>query len=598
MSTKGTHIPDHLRVPFAGVTPAPTQEKGQDLFPTGNWRTVRPVYRDKKPPCNHACPAGERIQGYLDLVKDKKYLQAYALIKEDMPFPTITGRVCYHPCETACNRGDYDDAIGIHCVERFLGDYGLSLPNDVVQRKTDRKERVAVVGSGPAGMSAAYQLAREGYQVIVFEGQGKPGGLLRGGMPEFVLPEDILDKEIDRLKALGITFECNKWLGRDLTWDDLKGYDAAFLGLGLVKCRKLNAPGEDAKQGVHYGQDFLTDEAQGRPQPIGKRVAVIGGGNTAVDVVRLARRKGGELAMFICFESEVDAPALAEEKHLVREEGGTVMDTTVVKEILNDGARVTGIRIVKCKPGAKFPSQIEEIPGTEDVIAVDDVIVSIGQFADLSYVPEQFRTDRGLLKTDEYGRVDGSIFAAGDAVQGAGMVVQAVGAGHKAATNIHHLLNGHVFPTPVEPDVIKIDRLNLAYFRHFPRVAQRQVPLSDRLDSYVEVNLNYNEDEAVGEANRCFSCGTCNACDNCYVYCPDVSIARDDRRNGSYYVRTDYCKGCGVCIKECPTGCLEAVPELEFTDGVIRMETAFATSIGAHGRQREELFTLIGETLD
>jgi len=274
------------------------------------------------------------------------------------------------------------------------------------------------------------------------------------------------------------------------------------------------------------------------------------------------------------------------------------MDHTVVKEILNDGTKVTGIRIVKCKPGAKVPSQIEEIPGTEDTIAVDDVIVSIGQFADLSYVPEQFRTERGLLKVDQYGRIDGNIFAAGDAVQGAGMVVQAVGAGHKAATNIHHALNGHVFPEPVEPDVIKIDRLNLAYFRHFPRVPQRQVSVMERLTSSIEVILNYNEDEAVGEANRCFSCGTCNACDNCYVYCPDVSIARTERANGSYFVRTDYCKGCGVCIKECPTGCLEAVPELEFTDGVIRMETAFATTIGAHGRQREQLFELIGEVLD
>ncbi|HLY66876.1 MAG TPA: FAD-dependent oxidoreductase, partial [Chloroflexota bacterium] len=265
MSTKGTRIPEHLQVPFAGVTPAPTQQRGQDLFPTGNWRTVRPVYRDKKPPCNHACPAGERIQGYLDLVKDKKYLEAYALIKEDMPFPSITGRVCYHPCETACNRGDYDDALGIHCVERFLGDYGQSLPDDVVRKKADRPERVAVIGSGPAGLSAAYQLAREGYQVTVFEGQDKPGGLLRGGMPEFVLPEAVLDKEIERIEALGVKFECGKWLGSHVSWDDLKSFDAAFLGLGLIKCRKLNVPGEDGLDGIHYGQDFLTDEAQNRP---------------------------------------------------------------------------------------------------------------------------------------------------------------------------------------------------------------------------------------------------------------------------------------------------------------------------------------------
>src|SRR5438067_362415 len=245
MSTKGTHIPDWLQVPFAGITPAPTQEKGQDLFPTGNWRAIRPVYRDKMPPCNNACGTNEKIQGYLDLVKQGRYLDAYALIKEDMPFPSITGRVCYHPCEQACNRGKYDEPIGIRCVERFLGDFGLALPEDVVKPGPANGKRVAVVGSGPAGLSCAYHLARKGYAVTVFEALPAPGGLLRGGMPEFVLPQAVLDQEIARIEALGVEIRCGTALGKELSWEALKSYDAAFLAVGLMKARQLQIPGED-----------------------------------------------------------------------------------------------------------------------------------------------------------------------------------------------------------------------------------------------------------------------------------------------------------------------------------------------------------------
>ena len=203
MSTKGTHIPDWLKIPFAGITPAPSQEKGQDLFPTGNWRSIRPVYRDKLPPCNNACGTNEKIQGYLDLVKRGKYLDAYALIKEDMPFPSVTGRVCYHPCEQACNRGKYDEAISIRAVERFLGDLGQALKKDVVNAGKPNGKKVAVVGSGPAGHSAAYQLARLGYKVTILEKSPKAGGLNRGGIPDWVLPQDMLDREIERLIELG-----------------------------------------------------------------------------------------------------------------------------------------------------------------------------------------------------------------------------------------------------------------------------------------------------------------------------------------------------------------------------------------------------------
>ena len=222
MSTKGTHIPDRLKITFAGITPAPSQEKGQDLFPTGNWRSIRPVYRDKLPPCNNACGTNEKIQGYLDLVKRGKYLDAYALIKEDMPFPSVTGRVCYHPCEQACNRGEYDEAISIRAVERFLGDLGQALTHDVVTAGKPNGKKVAVVGSGPAGHSAAYQLARLGYAVTILEKSPKAGGLNRGGIPDWVLPQDVLDREIERLVELGVTIKTNVEVGKDVSWDDFE----------------------------------------------------------------------------------------------------------------------------------------------------------------------------------------------------------------------------------------------------------------------------------------------------------------------------------------------------------------------------------------
>ena len=250
MSTKGTRIPDWLTVPFAGITPAPSQEKGQDLFPTGNWRSIRPVYRDKLPPCNNACGTNEKIQGYLDLVKRGKYLDAYALIKEDMPFPSVTGRVCYHPCEQACNRGQYDEAISIRAVERFLGDLGQALARDVVKAGTPNGKKVAIVGSGPAGHSAAYQLARLGYKVTILEKSPKAGGLNRGGIPDWVLPSHVLDREIERLVELGITIKTNTEVGKDVTWDDLKkNYDAVVLAVGLIEPNSARAEGEN-KDGV------------------------------------------------------------------------------------------------------------------------------------------------------------------------------------------------------------------------------------------------------------------------------------------------------------------------------------------------------------
>src|SRR5256885_11136029 len=608
MSTKGTHIPDWLAVPFAGITPAPTQEKGQDLFPTGNWRAIRPVYRDKMPPCNNACGTNEKIQGYLDLVKRGKYLDAYALIKEDMPFPSITGRVCYHPCEQACNRGQHDEAISIRAVERFLGDLGQALSRDVVAAGPANGMKVAIVGSGPAGHSAAYQLARLGYDVTILERSPKAGGLNRGGIPDWVLPQAILDREIERLIELGVTIRTNIEVGKDVTLDELrKTYDAVVLAVGLIDPNSARADGED-KDGVLYGLPFLRDIGMGTSTVrLGARVAVIGGGNTAIDCAREALRQGAEEVTMITVEANTDEmPAVPEDLHDMVDEGVELLHGLAMTAVLGNG-HVEGLQLHP----AKFSGAINASPIAIDRetpparFAVDNVIIAVGQHASLAWLPDEFKTERGTIKVDRFGRLGNTnVFAAGDVVQlGAGqplMVVNAVGGGNRVAFNLDRVLRGEPLQERMVPiDVITdLARMNMTYFPKFPRVQQAMLPPPSRRRTQEEVIQAYSEEQAQEEAGRCFSCGTCNACDNCYLVCPEPCIIRLDRSNGLYKILVDYCKGCRVCIEECPTGCLEGVPELDFDTGVIRMETAFAITQGLHGRQAAELKTVPERTKD
>jgi NADPH-dependent glutamate synthase beta subunit-like oxidoreductase len=602
MSTQGTHIPDWLKVPFAGITPAPSQEKGQDLFPTGNWRAIRPVYRDKLPPCNNACGTNEKIQGYLDLVKRGKYLDAYALIKEDMPFPSVTGRVCYHPCEQACNRGQYDEAISIRAVERFLGDLGQALARDVVKAGPPNGKKVAVIGSGPAGHSAAYQLARLGYKVTILEKSPKAGGLNRGGIPDWVLPQAVLDREIQRLVELGIEIKTNVEVGKDITLDDLKkNYDATVFAVGLTESNSARAEGEN-KAGVVFGLPFLRDIGMGTSKvKLGARVAVIGGGNTAIDCAREALRQGAiEVTMITVEGNAQEMPASPEDLHDMREEGVELMHGLAMTAVLGEGK----VEALQLHP-ARFTGKINASPIAIDrespakKFAVDNVIIAVGQKAKLDWMPAEFKTERGTIKIDEFGRIGNTnFFAAGDVVQlGSGqplMVVNAVGDGKRVAFNLDKVLRN----IPIEPRTVPIDvivdlnRMNMTYFPHFPRVQQAMLAPVARRSTQQEVILAYSEEQASEEASRCFSCGTCNACDNCYLVCPEPCIVRSVRSNGLYKILVDYCKGCRVCIEECPTGCLEGVPELDFDSGVVRMDTAFAISQGLHGRQAEELRNL------
>jgi NADPH-dependent glutamate synthase beta subunit-like oxidoreductase len=586
MSVRGTHIPEHLRLPIAGVTPPPTEKDGQRLFPTGNFRFYRPVYRDKKPPCNHACPTGEQIQKYLDFVKHDRYLDGYATILEDNPMPSVTGRVCYHPCETACNRAEHDEPIGIRSVERFLGDYGLALAEQPISTEPLNGKRVAIVGSGPGGLACAYHLRRMGYASVIFEALGKPGGMLRAGIPAWHLPEDILDQEIAKILNLGgIEIRCGTRV------DDLAPleaeYDAVFLALGQDVGRKL--PGVEAARGVIGALEFLRETGLGRPVTIGRNVLVIGGGNTASDAARSAIRlgDGGQAAAtIVSLEAEHELLIQPEDLDQAREEGVQFRPNSTLVRVHTDadgnvsGAVLAQARLVRDADGV-VRAEVE--PGTEATVECDTILVAIGQVQVLDWLPDQY-TERGLIKAGAAG----AVFGGGDAVRGPSMVVDALGDGKRAARDIDQLLTGTFAPEDGEPEVMPYERLNTAYFRHADRVQAPLTPPADRARSQrTEVTLAYSREEAVQEADRCMSCGVCNGCDNCYIVCPDVSVMRDTRENGSYSIRTHYCKGCLVCVQECPTGCLEKVPEMDFDepDAVVRMETAFAPYEGAHAEQ-------------
>jgi NADPH-dependent glutamate synthase beta subunit-like oxidoreductase len=592
MSVKGTKIPPNLRLPLAGVTPAPTEQAGQELFPTGNFRFYRPVYRDKVPPCNHACPTGEKIQRYLDYVKHERFFDGYMTIIEDNPMPSITGRVCYHPCEGACNRKDHDEPIGIRNVERFLGDFGLELADNPIKDTVPpvNGQRVAVVGSGPGGLACAYHARRLGYRVTVFEALSKAGGMMRGGIPHWHLPEDVLNKEVAKIEDLGdIEIKYETRVGRDVSWDDLKDFDAAFISVGQDVGRRLPIEGSDLR-GVVGGLEFLREAGFNRPVKVGKKVLVVGGGNTASDTARSALRLGAEEVTIVSLEGPDELLIVSEDLEQAKEEGVQFKTNTACARILGHDGVVTGA--VLCKAHLEKDEDGNVVPrmeeGTEYEIDCDTVMIAIGQVQHLDWVPEQFSDERGLIKTDPYGRIDGNIFGGGDIIRGPAMVVDALGDGKRAANSIHKLLSGLELVPEAPVEVMPYERLNTAYFNRAPRIQAPMARPELRItDQKMEVTLAYDQDQALNESDRCMSCGVCNGCDNCYIVCPDVSVVRDQRVNGHYSIRTKYCKGCLVCVQECPTGCLEKVPELDFDEegDVTRMETAFSVFDGSHATQ-------------
>ena len=550
---------------------------------TGSWRFLRPIYRDATAACRAGCPNVNDIQSAMRLLADGDPDRAWEALIWENPFPAITGRVCHHPCEDVCNRATFDDALGIHSVERFLGDHALREAKRVPRLREFQSTSVAVIGAGPAGLACAYHLARLGHGVTVYEADDEPGGVLRYGIPNYRLPKDILEGEIERVLDLGVRIVTNARLGADLQWDELNAFDATFIATGLGHSRKLDVPGEDL-MGVHEGLAFLRTLNTGGMVDVGERVAVVGGGNTAMDVARSARRLGAEVDIFYR-RSRDEMPAIADEIEEALEEGVEIHELLNPVEI-HGAKRVESIDLVRMRLGDPDESgRRRPIPIEGEVITreVEAVITAIGEGPDFSFLPETLETTRNVMTIDDVGRTqDPNVWAGGDIVDQPHSVVDALASGKRAAMAIDRVLQdddpasirdtarlgrgsglsmrryveGAASATDLDR-VVEFDEVNPNYFRHKQRTATtKRNGHHDIHDDFEEVELGFIDAFAQREAERCFNCGSCTECDNCFVFCPDFAVLRTGDPEHPYRIDTDYCKGCGICAHECPRGAI------------------------------------------
>ncbi len=548
---------------------------------TGTWRYLTPMYVNKLAPCSEACPAGEDVEAVMAFAGEGKFFEAWEKIVQENPFPRICGRVCFHPCETACNRKEFDEPTSINALERFLGDYAYQIGAKFPIPKHKKKEKIAIIGSGPAGLSCAYHLARLGYNVNIYEAQPQLGGMLRYGIPAYRLPKDVLDQEIENILSLGLVWRTNYSLGRDFTWEDLKSFDAIFLATGAWQSLKLRIPGEESG-GVISGLEFLKKINMGQEIPVGERVAVIGGGNTAMDVARAARRLGAK-PLIIYRRSKEEMPAFAEEIAEAEEEGIEFIFLASPSKIISENGEVKGIECLKNTlgpPGKDGRPEPLPIANSNFLLEVDAVIPAIGEIPDFSFLPPNLERTSTSLKVKENGATSlPRVFAGGDIIAQPRTVAYAIGSGKKAAMVIDATLKGKKLEEALRLarwgekgglsmayyfsgrqdelplEVVKFNDLNIAYFQHQSRSPKEKLPAQERIYNFAEVNLGLNQDKALMEAKRCFNCGVCNLCHNCYLFCPDLAIsARPDKQG--YEINLEYCKGCCICVAECPRGAI------------------------------------------
>ncbi|MBW1911932.1 MAG: FAD-dependent oxidoreductase, partial [Deltaproteobacteria bacterium] len=487
-------------------------------------------------PCKNSCPAGIHVQGYVALIGQGKFKEALALVRKNNPLPAICGRVCTHPCEDACTRKKVEDSIAIMSLKRFVADWEYTQEESeepVIENKKD--EKVAIVGAGPAGLSAAFYLALEGYQVTIFESLAEPGGMMKWGIPDYRLPQEILNKDIEFIKRLGVEIKTNTPIGADLTLDGLlkKGFKAVFLGVGAQKSMRLGVEGEDLK-GVIHGIDYLSEINAGKEVSLGDRVAVVGGGNVAIDVVRTALRKGSKEAFIIYRRSREEMPALDEEIEEAEEEGVKINYLAAPERIVGMDGKVSGVECIRMKLGEPDESGRRRpvpIPGSEFTLEVDAVVPAIGQSIDLSFLPEDKKWDiskRGRLEVDLVTgatNVEG-IFAGGDMVTGPATVVEAIGAGRKAAISIARYLTGLDLHEGREKELPVVEPEPEGVEKEARRHPSK-LPVSERIKDFKEVQKGFAEEEAVAEATRCLNCGICSECLQCVEACMAKAVDHD-----------------------------------------------------------------------
>ncbi|MCM8596611.1 NAD(P)-binding protein [Accumulibacter sp.] len=520
---------------------------------TGSWRTSRPVYVDRLPPCNSQCPAGEDIQGWLFHAESGDYESAWRHLTRDNPFPAIMGRVCYHTCENACNRGRLDEPVGINSVERFLGDEALKRGWKLSPPASDSGKHVLIVGAGPSGMSAAYHLRRLGHQVTVHEAGPLLGGMMRFGIPKYRLPRDVLEAEMQRVADLGVRVVLNTKVENILETMHAGAFDAAFLAVGAHIGKRAMIPAGDAARIIDAISLLRSMEGEEKPL-LGRRVVVYGGGNTAIDVARTAKRMGAE-PLIVYRRTREKMPAHDFEVEEALQEGVMVKWLSTIKQ-----AGESSLTIEKMALDSKgFPQPTGEF----ETIEADSLVLALGQDVDLGLlegVP-------GLEVSDGVVQVDGNmmtghagIFAGGDMVPAQRNVTVAIGHGKKAARNIDAWLRGEQYVPPPKHEVAVFENLNTWYYADAPKTVRPMLDIIRRQSTFDEVQGGLDESNALFEARRCLSCGNCFECDNCYGVCPDnavIKLGPGKRFEFNY----DYCKGCGMCVAECPCGAIRMEAE-------------------------------------
>ncbi|MHB1252434.1 MAG: NAD(P)-binding protein [Acidimicrobiales bacterium] len=521
---------------------------------TGSWRVERPVYVERLPPCNNACPAGENIQGWLYEAESGNYEAAWRALVEENPLPAVMGRVCFHPCETACNRVQVDEAVGINAVERFLGDLAIEKGWRLPAPGSDTGKRILVVGAGPAGLSAAYHLRRLGHQVRLVDSADRLGGMMRYGIPAYRLPRATLDAEIDRIVSMGVEVVLNHVV-HDVDTERRAGdFDAVFLAVGAQLGKRINIPAGDSSK-VIDAVSYLHQVAHDDPPLLGRRVVVYGGGDTAFDAARTARRLGATDAVIVYRRNRERMGASVEEVEQALGEGVSVRWLSTVHRFDAEHVVLEKMRL----NDEGFP----EPTGEFEELDADALVLALGQDTDLSLLDNATDvTVRDGAVNVEASMMAGAsgIFAGGDAVPSERTATVAVGHGKRAARGIDDFVMGRVGEVKPRHELATFDRLNTWYYADAPRTRRPELEKVRRQTNFEEVIGGLTEENALFEARRCLSCGNCFECDNCFGVCPDnavIKLGAGERYEFDY----DFCKGCGICVKECPCGAIEMVPE-------------------------------------
>lgn len=569
----------NVQVPYCSATTTNTLANK-----TGSWRFAQPVFQDMISPCAQRCPLGNDIGGFMYLAGQGRFEEAWKLIMQEHPFPATVGRICYHPCENECNRAHHDEPVSIKSVERFIGDYGLERGLTVGILEKDKRNKVAVVGGGPAGLSAAYQLRLMGYPVTVFDSNEHPGGLMRYGIPAYRLSNHVLAGEIERLIQMGINFKSKQKVGRDISWDELSNdFEAFFLAPGSQKEGRLRIEGMEL-EGVHKALNFLSQVNRGKPPKIGKKTVVIGGGNSAIDCARVARRLGSEVTV-LYRRSEAEMPAHEQQVQSAKDEGVQFTLLSIPVAVKGNKA-ISGLKVERMQLGAADSSgRHRPVPTGETVdLNLDTMIVAIGERPSFGELPADLDCDKDTVATDPWGRTTRSgVFAGGDIINIPNTVTHALGSGKRAAVAIDQSLRGSklepsqfdrfrlgdsgniclgryhgnsLFPRRNQSqEIASYDRLNPFYFDRRPRLETQTLSPQERVKDFREVTASLTEKESLYEARRCFVCGSCTECGNCFIFCPDICVKKDLEKFG-YRIDLDYCKGCGTCVQECPRGAM------------------------------------------